>query len=71
MKKTVFALAILASPAFAQQQPTAADRIAATIGALTIQMEQQRDEISRLQAELAKAQARIKETETPKSEKGK
>lgn len=63
----VLAAAIAASPALAQQQPAAVDRIAAQIGACIIQAEQQRDQMAALQDQLAKAQARIRELE-PKPE---
>jgi peptidoglycan hydrolase CwlO-like protein len=63
-------LILLASPAVAQQQPTAPERIAAQIGNFYIQIQNQQDTIAALQAELAKAQARVKELEA-KIEEGK
>lgn len=64
MRKLLLIVALLSvSPALGQQQSTASDRIAAQIGSLVIQVEQQRDQIAALQDQLAKAQARIKELE--------
>lgn len=53
---------LLATPALAQQQ-AAPDRIANQIGTFFIQVQQQQDTITMLQAELTKALARIKELE--------
>lgn len=61
MMRCAFALLlVLASPVFAQ---TAPDRIAAQIGTLYIQGQQQQDQISNLSDQLAKALARVKELE--------
>lgn len=65
MKKVMLALLLLASPSFAQQaQPTAQDRIASQIGQLVIRLESQQDQITMLQADREKLQARVKELES-------
>lgn len=70
MKYLILTAALVAaSPAFAQQQSTATERIATQIGQLVLQIEQQRDQIASLQDRLAKANARIKDLEGRKSEK--
>lgn len=66
----VFLAIVAAAPAMAQQQSQhAPERIAAQIGSMFIQIEQQRDQIASLQDRLAKANARIKDLEGRKSEK--
>ena len=67
MKKLLVVLAlIIASPAIAQHQPAdvrAAAELGSQIGAMALKIHQQQDQITLLQDQLAKAQARIKELE--------
>jgi hypothetical protein len=70
MKKLVFVIVLLATPAVAQQQPsTAIDRVAVSLARCVSQAEQQFDQIADLQKQIAVAQAKIKELETKESDK--
>lgn len=61
-------VALLTTPAFAQQQPsTATDRVALYYGQCVGNFEKRADEFAALQKQLADAQARIKELE-PKTD---
>lgn len=56
-------------PAIAQQQPTAVDRIANTLGQCISKAESFVDEIAKLQADKAKLEARVKELEAKPEER--
>lgn len=64
MKYLVLALVLVASPALAQQA-TAIDRISGSLGQCVSLAEQRIDQITELQKQLAAAQARVKELESP------
>jgi hypothetical protein len=69
IKKLALILALVASPAFAQQQqPTALDRVSISLGQCVGSVEQRVDEIAVLRKQLAEAQARIKELEPKKQD---
>lgn len=64
MKRLAALLLLAASPAFAQQQPTAIDRVSGSLGQCISAAEQKVDQIAELQKQLAAAQARVKELES-------
>lgn len=68
--RIVLILVSLSSPALAQQQNQMEQRIASQIGSLVIQNTAQAAQIEQLNAELGKAQARIKELESKPSAPG-
>jgi septal ring factor EnvC (AmiA/AmiB activator) len=68
MKKLALFLALLPFAALAQQQPSAIDRVAGSLGQCISTAEQKVDQVAELQKQLAAAQARVKELEArPKS----
>ncbi len=65
MKKFILLGCLFASPAFAQQQSPAIERIAAGLGQCVSTSEQRADLIIDLQKQLAEAKAKIEKLEKP------